>query len=258
MRDYFLSVPKGIYFNEEITSCEVAVYATIHIMCMASPLDEELIELNRVVYYMHGNESGRKSKETIRAALNNLFSIKVIDGKEAGANSYIVDKKQFKYENGFARIPLDGYRKILGQGGKRSYALFRYYCAVMGSRGSDGFSTMKAGYFMDKLDISSFNTVYSYNEELEKLHLMYVTRGKVITNEQGDICKEYNTYCSYEDRYKLFSPKSMGQKLAQLKRGKKYTPEEVKEIYDYVDAHNEREEIKAREVANYVPHILTK
>lgn len=258
MRDYFLSIPREIYFDNNLSACEVAVYATIHVMCMESPLEDELIELNRVVYYMQGNDPGRKSRETIRAAFNNLFNSKVISGMEVGSNLYIVNKKQFKYESGFARIPLEGYLKILRQGGKRSYSLFRYYCAIMGSRGSDGFSTMKAGYFMDKLNISSFNTVYSYNEELELLRLIYVSRGEVIMNDNGDICKEYNTYCSYKDRYKLFSPRSMGQKLAQLKKGKKYSKEEVKEIYDYVDAHNEQEYKKAEESPGYIPSLLTK
>lgn len=258
MKRYSLSVPRSIYFNEELSACEVSVYATIHILCMECPLDEELVDLDRVIYYMHTRDPSRRVRESIRSAFNNLFEKNIISGEKISANSYLVEKSQFKYVNNFARIPLDGYLKILRQSNKRCYSLFRYYCAVMGSRGIDGFSTMKAGYFMDKLGISSFNTVYSYNEELENLHLLYVARGNITTNEQGDICKEYNTYCSYEDRYKLFSPKSMGQKLAQLKKGKQYSKEEIKEIYDYVDAHNEREQQKAIEIANYVPHILTK
>lgn len=198
---FFISIPKEVYLDKTVTSQEVMVYGIIYAICVGSPFEESLVTIDQLLFYLNGDIESRKLRATIREAVDNLLYKGKLYGVNEKADSYIISRNQFTYDGNFARVPLNGLIKIAENCNKNKYSIFRYYCAIMGSRHNEEISTMSMSYFMSVLDIGAEKTLIAYNKQLEDLHLIYIERNDQIKKKgDGGICKDTNRYCAWEDK----------------------------------------------------------
>ncbi|MCQ2770959.1 MAG: hypothetical protein MJ236_04085 [Clostridia bacterium] len=256
--DYKIYLPRDVYLDKEITSQEIITYCALYMFGKQSHDEYELVTVDNLLWRIYGEYTvGRKVRQGIIDAIESLTIKKIVYCEQPSKGIYLLKTDQFVATSQFAQISYVAMRKIMTSEYRNKAQAFRYYCILMGSRNGVA-SNMKLSYFAEAMEVSE-KTIMTYNKLLEDLKIIYVIRGNELKNgEDGGIFRDNNIYCAYEDRLQLFSARSMGQKIVQIKNGKKYSSTVMKQISDYVDAHNERELIKKSKNPDYVEYLLTK
>lgn len=254
---YKIYVPRSVYLDSGITNQELITYCVLYTYAKNSVVDFELVTIESLLWRMYGKyEVSRKVRQNVIDAVEGLIVKKIISCEHPNNGIFILRSDQFAHTNQFAQIDYDVMRSIMDLEYKNKHQLFRYYCVMMGSRNGVA-SNMKVEYFAKLLNVSE-KTILSYNKILEDEKIIYILRASSLKeSSDGGIYRDNNLYCAYEDRLELFNAKSMGQKIFRIKSGIKYPAAEMKQISDYIKAHNESEYIKKKKNPDYVPNILT-
>lgn len=266
-------IEKNKVFNESVSESGLAVYTILRYFYEPN-VEQYFISINHLSFIMFKRIGKRRDIEFIRSGLDNLIENKFI--RIVSKNSsfeYILDLSSINYDiekdGYYISISLQEVRDILGIKGIRKGRLLKYFlticsCFNNSSKIEEKYKNKIAMVTLETLSNNSklpYDTCIKYNNLLEKNNLIFIHRN---VNRFGsyDEKNKFNHYCKCNDidilKEYLKSDsrfdsemsdsamsnynRSMAQKYNALCKGKVYSKNVLREIYDYCVMWNQKKQ----------------
>lgn len=259
-----LTLPSSLH----VKAHEATYYLATQICAKPYYSNESIVSVEAVNYILTKNpEPDKRFRHVTVMYLNRLISSRILIGSQLSKRCYLINSASFDVTNTtYSVITYDEFATIINSGLKNTHELLAYFCCLIGSINSAASVTyrgatkkrvvgfQKISYFANTLNIG-YRTVIRYNEQLEKLKLIYIRRdSRISTLSDGTVVREPNLYGRYADKpwidtyadymeytrsSKEHPPRrSLAQKYILYRKGKVYSADELKEIKWYAETCN--------------------
>ena len=273
-------IPKRLTENTTIQQYELLTYCYLKVLTPLWEVEKYYIHIDALLYAIYKKTgTTQKNRENIYKAMQNLIDVGAISAERCGKCSYLVETQSLFVDTRKERFIVahsEDIDAIMKADNTIRIQLVRYYIYLMrtlnaditvyddeGNPKNNIVGHQPQSYLSYLTDIST-HTIMRYNSILEKMHVIYVYRAndfiltdnglKQITNVYGRYAdKEYlikygnslkEQYGSYNLTYKTKSESNTKRRLAQmylqLCKGKTYSEDKIREIYDYIIAQNKK------------------
>lgn len=266
--------------NPRIQHNELLAYCYLKVLCPLQEIEKYYINMDALLYAMYKKTDVRKkTRVRIYEAMQNLIDAGVISAERHNRCGYLIETKSLCFDTGkehFVIVYSEDIDTIMKADCAIRVQLVRYYIHLMSTISSkisvyndegipkNNIIGNQPQIYLSYLTNISTHTIMRYNRILEDIKVIYIYRAndffvtdnglKQITNVYGRYAdKEYlikygnslkEQYGSYNHTYKTKSETNTKRRLAQrylqLCKGKIYSDDEIREIYDYIIAQNQK------------------
>lgn len=273
---------KKLVSDLTFTNNEIAVYCSLRTL-MKQSKDNYGVTVNQLLYYAtNKSKFSRFERESFLSGLKGLIERGVIQVEASfGVQDRIVNLSSLQIYNEsnktFVTIDPSEMQTILNNCKTNKYSVLRYFILLIGTfnpkiqvelesgeKASNIIGDMPIKYLSQITGLSE-STIMSYNKQLEKLKLIYISHTRdYYSLSDGAIKSLPNIYSRY--RHKIFAhrfanlqslkthtfcgrstkeesnhKRRLMQRYNRIMTNKGvYSPEEVKEIYDYIIDSNKK------------------
>lgn len=178
-----------------------------------------------------------KCDSEIKSGLESLVKSKLARKK---GNMYIINKSVYKSDH-FTMVPVESVIKL-----SDNSKLLTYYTYILSKMNNKTKScSLPISHFVNETGLSK-RTVIRYNQKLEDMQLLYITRFKY--DDDGREVNQYSLISNSPTKDKGNFHRSVSAKYnAFIKKGAEaYTKEELQELYDLCLEYNKQVESKHR------------
>lgn len=283
-----LKLSKEITENKRLSNNAVVSYIGL-VYCCKFDYEPVFISRNMLSYYLTGQKKQSRSfDEILKSGIKELIDEGIVFCEEQNTQNYFLGLKNIKLKDTdkFVFVDFDDIRKIMQCNYKGKIGLLRYYIALLGTfivknhikniRDTNKYNNvlgmMSQDYIADLAGIST-HTAVEYTKILEQLELLYISRCSFMFKDKKGNVKRHNNiygrhvnreiideftkvrYEMYDDLHKTHisaaanNSRSLMQKYNQLVKGKVYSDEVVKELYDYICDYNEKYPKKEKDLS---------
>ena len=273
-------IPERVLNHPNVDSYELMAYCYLRALTAVSDFDEYCLSTDSIFFAMYQRQIiGKKTRANILKAINNLIDLGFVDGERYSKTLYFIQRQSLivdQMNERYTIIHFDDIQRIMASDSPIKPQLVKFYIYLMSKINSKitvydvsgeekkNIIGMQPQQYLSHITGMSTHTIMRYNRILEDMEVIYVCRSndfivtdsglKQFANVYGRYAdKEYlikygnslkEQYGSYNHTYKKKTETNTKRRLAQmylqLCKGKMYSEEEIKEIYDYITAQNQK------------------